>query len=207
MKVTLIAHTPEPQRLIETCARISYQTQNDPFDPAVNAGFILRLIGNGHESPLEHASATLLIEDVSRACSHQIVRHRLASYTQRSSRYTQATGYVALPASLERSDHRTLVKETLAGIAKLYENLVEHGVPKEDARFILPQAESTSLYMTANLREWRHFLKLRLDRHAQWEIRAVAREVLRLLSGIAPDCFRDLCAIYPALPGRKGDGK
>jgi len=92
MNVTLIANTPEPQRLIETCARISYESQNYPFNPEVNSKFIRKLIERGHESPLEHASATFLIEGISRACSHQIVRHRLASFSQKSGRYTLTNG-------------------------------------------------------------------------------------------------------------------
>ena len=199
MNVTLIANTPEPQRLIETCARISYESQNYPFDPEVNSKFIRKLIKNGHESPLEHASATLLIDGVSRTCSHQIVRHRLASFTQRSSRYTSVTDkdpgdrYVfPLSYGVHTAGQHDIFDEAINHAEKAYLDLIASGVSKEDARFILPQAESTSLYMTANMREWRHFLQLRLDRHAQWEIRGVAEKVLGILSGIAPDVFFDL---------------
>ena len=198
MKVTLIANTPDPQRLIETCARISYDSKNDPFDPEVNSKFIRKLVENGHESPLEHASVTLLIEGISRACSHQIVRHRLCSFTQRSSRYTSVTDkapgdrYVfPLGHGVYKAWQHDVFDKAIDNAEQAYLNLVASGVPKEDARFILPQAEATSLYMTANFREWRHFLKLRLDRHAQWEIREVAERVLGILSRIAPDCFHD----------------
>jgi thymidylate synthase (FAD) len=197
MKVTLIANTPEPQRLIETCARISYESQNYPFDPDVNSKFIRRLIANGHESPLEHASATVLIEDVSRTCSHQIVRHRIASYSQRSGRYVQfdpARAMFVLPKSFKDVKPELLeeARNLVLKSGSLYEAMLLDGVPKEDARFLLPQAEMTSMYMTTNFREWRHFLELRLDRHAQWEIRGVAEKVLGILFGIAPDVFFDI---------------
>lgn len=205
MKVTLISHTPDPQRLIETCARISYESKNEPFDQKVNSEFIRKLIKNGHESPLEHASATFLIEGVSRACSHQIVRHRLASFSQRSDRYTSHLDrdghdrYVALPDSISKNEalKSDIVSKIFIQADLAYYQLIDMGIPKEDARLILPQAEATSLYMTANFREWRHFLRLRLDRHAQWEIRAVAREILRHLcvDGMY-DCFADIQAEF-----------
>lgn len=205
MHVTLITHTPDPQRLIETCARISYASQNDPFDPKVNSEFIRKLIKNGHESPLEHASATFLIDGISRACSHQIVRHRLASFSQRSDRYTKydaenGCGFV-LPTKLHSAsmDDALMLQYTehMKKSYALYRAMLAEGVPPEDARFAMPQGYQTSLYMTANFREWRHFLQLRLDRHAQWEIRAVAHEILRKLcvDGMY-DCFADIQAKF-----------
>lgn len=215
MKVTLVSMTPEPQKLIEVCARISYDSKNEPFDPKVNSEFIRKLVKNGHESPLEHASATFLIEGVSRACSHQIVRHRLASFSQRSDRYTrfstQDVGHapsMTMPVAFhdtirdvaqlrnDTKDDPSLFRKfrnAFDSCIRTYEDMLEAGVPKEDARFILPQGMSTSLYMTANFREWRHFLKLRLDKHAQWEIRAVAREILyNFCHEGTYDCFFDL---------------
>lgn len=201
MNVTLITHTPDPQRLIETCARISYESKNEPFDQNVNSDFIKKLIKNGHESPLEHASATFLIEDVSRACSHQLVRHRLCSFTQRSGRYTKFDpdkNAFVWPSSVKDGGQKAIIaaNTALSAAHDCYNALIDAGVPKEDARFFLPQAEATSLYMTANFREWRHFLKLRLDRHAQWEIRSVACEVYEKLSEIAKDVFEDLASEY-----------
>lgn len=204
MKVTLISHTPDPQRLIETCARISYESKNEPFDPKVNSEFIRKLIKNGHESPLEHASATFLIEDVSRTCSHQIVRHRLASFSQKSGRYTEHESLmdgIVYPRSVamlmhENTEVSSLQLKTISHLNAFVDMLEKNGVPKEDARFFMPQAECTSLYMTANFREWRHFLELRMDRHAQWEIRAVACGVYEKLSEIAQDVFEDLAPEY-----------
>ena len=204
MKVTLITNTPDPQRLIETCARISYNSKNDPFDPEVNSKFIRKLISMGHLSPFEHASATVLIENVSRTCSHQIVRHRIAAYSQRSGRYVEfdpkKCSFV-VPSSVMKASPRAIEAANRAfdAAAECYGILVEEGVPKEDARFYLPQAEETSLYMTTNMHNWRHFLELRLDRHAQWEIQRVARMVLAILHNIAPDCFHDIACSFLGL--------
>ena len=213
MKVTLISHTPDPQRLIETCARISYESKNEPFDPKVNSEFIRKLIKNGHESPLEHASATFLIDGISRACSHQIVRHRLASFSQRSDRYTKydaenGAGFV-LPTKLHSASMGDALMiqytEHMEKSYALYRAMLAEGVPPEDARFAMPQGYQTSLYMTANFREWRHFLKLRLDSHAQWEIRAVALEILRHLcvDGMY-DCFADIQAEFDSEASTNG---
>lgn len=219
MNVTLIANTPEPQRLVETCARISYESQNYPFDPEVNSKFIRKLIANGHESPLEHASATLLIEDISRACSHQIVRHRIASFSQRSDRYVEfgmsdprRRPSFTVPKKLQDFMSRPVdeisdegspyyqFRKVMSVATTAYRKLIEAGIPKEDARMVMPQGVHTSLYMTANLREWRHFLQLRLDRHAQWEIREVARQALGIMLGIAPDVFADIGGKFPPEP-------
>lgn len=202
MKVTLISHTPDPQWLIETCARISYESKNDPFDPKVNSEFIRKLIRKGHMLPFEHASATFLFEGISRTCSHQIVRHRIASISQKSGRYVKfdpnKCSFV-WPSSVKNGGPKAVMAANMAMSAAhdCYNTLIDAGVPKEDARFFLPQAEETSLYMTANFREWRHFLELRLDGHAQWEIRALAREVLRQLcvDGMY-DCFADIQAEF-----------
>ena len=197
MNIGLIAFTLHPQRLIERCARISYQSKNEPYDWEVNSKFIRKLISMGHESPLEHVSATFLIDGISRACSHQIVRHRLASFSQKSQRYTEFDGvagdhmrdYLRCKYG-DRLDNR--MQDICSGLLTAYKDLVSSGVAKEDARLILPECSATSLYMTANFREWRHFLKLRLDKHAQWEIQMVAQRVLSILHNIAPDCFHDI---------------
>ena len=207
MRVTLVSHTPDPQRLIETCARISYESKNEPFDPKVNSEFIRKLIRNNHTYPLEHASATFLIEGISRTCSHQIVRHRIASISQKSGRYVKFDPNKCLfvwPSSVKNGGQKAIIAANMAMSAAhdCYNARIDAGVPKEDARFFLPQAEGTSLYMTANFREWRHFLKLRLDRHAQWEIREVAREILRKLcvDGMY-DCFADIQAEFDCEAG------
>ena len=161
LTVTLVSHTPEPQRLIENCARISYESQNAENDPTVSSEFIRRLVERGHLSPLEHATATFYIDGISRACSHQFVRHRLMSITQRSGRYTVSDGEIVNPydSSLlpftKQNQAREIIYKSAVASYGAYRELLAAGVPKEDARFVLPQAETTALFATANFREWR----------------------------------------------------
>jgi len=138
--------------------------------------FIRRLIKSGHESVIEHGSATFRINGISRACSHQLVRHRLASYSQRSQRYVKEdTPSYVTPPEIEKSDYLSMVYENQMKDAwQRYRQLIGAGVSKEDARFVLPNACTTEIMMTMNFREIRHFLKLRLAKNAQWEIRKLA---------------------------------
>ena len=197
-RVYLVASTYEPQKLIEQCARISYQSSNTENDPKVTADFIRGLVCKGHESPLEHASATFFIKNISRACSHQFVRHRLMSITQRSDRYSVPDGKFInpfVPGTHEREEFDKAFKFSW----DTYKSLLEAGFKKEDARLVLPTASVTSMYATANFRERRHFLELRLSKHAQWEIRAVAEEILDHLLRLAPDCFFDFVPVKKGL--------
>jgi thymidylate synthase (FAD) len=153
----------------------------------------------GHESVTEHASFTFGVEGISRAASHQLVRHRIASYSQQSQRYVAtAFGYVT-PAALLHEGWRANRRGT-SGLAKayrdhmeassrLYERLLAEGIPAEDARFVLPNATETRLLVTMNARELNHFFALRTCRRAQWEIREVAVEMLRLAREKAPLLF------------------
>lgn len=155
---------------------------------------IARVLDLGHESVLEHAVFTFGIEGVSRALSHQLVRHRLASYSQQSQRYVSfADGFAyRTPASIAgdadlEADYRRLMDD----IAVCYRRLLERGVPPEDARFVLPNAAETRLMATMNARELRHFFRLRGCRRAQWEIRELALEMLRQVKVCAPFLFVD----------------
>jgi thymidylate synthase (FAD) len=193
MSVELLAITPDAEALIERAGRICYASE-PKGDPGA---FIRRRLAEGHESIIEHASATVLVE-CSRACSHQLVRHRLASYSQESQRYVDAANfdYVTPPSIDEntrgRYERRTIWQNAMDDAAVSYERLRELGVPKEDARFVLPNACLTRLVVTMNFRSWRHFIRIRGDKTAQWEIRDVAREVLAILQLEAPSVFGDL---------------
>jgi len=191
MQVNLLEHTPNPERLIETAARVCYQSQSK----GAPGPFIRKLIKRGHESVLEHASATFLISGISRACSHQLVRHRLASYSQKSQRYVEEDCWFHIiePQSITaQRDAYVLYYQAAEICYNAYQKMRKMGIPKEDARMVLPQCWLTELVMTANFREWRHILKLRLDKAAQWEIREVAGRVLQELKQIAPNVFYDL---------------
>jgi thymidylate synthase (FAD) len=153
---------------------------------------IARILKIGHFSVLEHAAFTFGIEGLSRAASHQLVRHRLASYSQQSQRYVKAGkefDYVVPPSIAARKGLALKFRRQMAAAGRLYQEFVEEGIPAEDARFLLPNAASTKILVTMNARELRHFFTLRCCRRAQWEIRAVAEEMLGLVKEAAPALF------------------
>jgi len=200
MKVKLIAITKylggggTPEELLAYAGRVCYRSQSRG-----NPGkFLQARIRDGHESLIEHASATFDISGISRACSHQLVRHRLASYSQESQRYCDTSEWEPIiPDSILECDRATRIFDEHIDRAKvLYEALRELGVPKEDARFVLPNATPTRIVATMNFRSWRHFIQVRCDKHAQWEVCAVANEILRQLYEQAPSVFEDLWMQY-----------
>lgn len=145
-----------------------------------------------HWGVFEHATFTVSIGGISRSCTHQLVRHRLASYLQQSLRHVTPNQW-KVPATidvdsldLERFDK---VTKAVDRIFSIYDELVAKGIPKEDARFILPIGTLTNISITMNAREWLHFFKLRLSKAAQWEIRTMAHEILLKLRKIAPVIF------------------
>lgn len=193
MNVELIAYTPNPESIIVR----AYGICTDKQVPVSN---IQKWIKAGHESPIEHASATFEIDGISRACSHQLVRHRLASYSQQSQRYVKvedlSAGNFIIPDSVYNDDCIGLYLETIGAIEKAYEDLINLGVPREDARMLLPNATTTKMIMTANLREWRHIFEMRCDKAAQLEIRQLCTMMLVKLYAIAPNVFSDLYQEY-----------
>jgi len=201
MTVTLIAMTHflafngTPDELIEHAGRVCRGSQTDERDAERTERFVDMLIESGHESVLEHVSATFEISGLSRACSHQLVRHRLASYSQESQRHVTVgdVRMVAPPSIAKNGEARDWWDDIMYEIEHAYNVLLNLGIPKEDARYILPNATPTSVVMTANLREWRHILKLRLSPDAQWEIRKMARMILDLLYyNVSRVAFADL---------------
>ena len=177
-----------PESLIEYAGRVCYRSEPNQ---ETRDRFIRRRIEQGHESILEHCSATFEISGISRACSHQLVRHRLASFSQESQRYVDMTGaYLVVPQSVSENDVAMCEWKKAASIADAaYTAMVEAGIRREDARFILPNASSTKLVMTANFREWLHIFRLRITPEAQWEIRQVCAEIRDVLRQYAPAVF------------------
>lgn len=175
MKVTLIQATPNPIETIAQIASICYDS--DPKNPL---GLVKHLYRNGHHSVFEHIYFTFKIEGISRACSHQLVRHRHCSFTQRSQRYCSEDGFkVVLPPSIEKDyssecDYDHIVRD----IDEAYAELQNNGIPNEDARYVLPNACETSLYLSCNLRELIHMSNERLCRRAQWEIRELVQQMV-----------------------------
>ncbi|MCK9578613.1 FAD-dependent thymidylate synthase [bacterium] len=199
MKVELLSITPEPEKHIELCGRTCYQSYSKITEDS-SSRFIRMILENEHESVLEHASATFRISGISRAMTHQLVRHRLASYSQKSQRYCKEEQFeYVMPPSIEKHKNKlpkAIYKNIIEDMQYAYRHLIDCGVPKEDARFILPNACTTEIVMTANFRNWRHIIKMRCSKHAQWEIRDVMCEVLKVLYSKAPSVFRDLFNLY-----------
>ena len=192
MEVELLTITPDAEKLIEAAGRTCYDT-GDRAGVDSAAKFIRMLIRRGHVSVLEHAAATFRIRGVSRTLTHQLVRHRLASYSQRSQRYVGEAGfpYVTPPSVAQNADAHRVFDDAVENARAAYEKLIGMGVPREDARFVLPNATATEVVMTANFREWRHVLALRGHASAQWEIRRLAIAILKELKKAAPATFAD----------------
>ncbi len=193
MKVTIESHTMMPEDIIADAARVCYDSFGKK-SPESDVRLIKHLIKSGHHSVLEHASATFYIQGISRACSHQLVRHRLAAYSQRSQRYVKEDGfkYVIPPSVIDKKQVDNF-KSAMIDIQDTYNVLLEAGVKPEDARFLLPNACETNIVMSANFREWRHIINERgLNPHAQWEIREMVLHILDALYKLAPIVFEDL---------------
>ena len=191
-KFKLAAVTPDAEKVIEKCGRVCYQSSSK--DPGSAEKLISALIKSGHESVLEHASATYILTHVSRSLTHQLVRHRLASYSQMSQRYCLENQFEYVIPKTIKSNPEALEKyqELMIQIQKAYDSMTASGIPKEDARYVLPNAACTQIAVTANFREWRTIFKLRCEKHAQWEIRNLMTEILEDLHRIAPAVFEDL---------------
>ncbi|MBU7014165.1 MAG: FAD-dependent thymidylate synthase [Theionarchaea archaeon] len=196
MNVELVAHTPDPDRLCAQAALISkwpnpwseFRTfWNDKTDLA----HLTDALEKGHVSVIEHASFTFSLEGISRACSHQLVRHRLASYTQQSQRYVtlESSSFVAPPSIRAHPDAAERFSTSMHENFRFYRNLLDMGISEEDARFILPNATRTNILVTMNARELLHFFALRCCERTQWELRDVAWKMLSLAKGKAPLIF------------------
>jgi thymidylate synthase (FAD) len=178
------------EALLEHAGRACYRSESK----GRSGKFLQSRIREGHESIIEHASVTFEINGISRACSHQLVRHRLASYSQESQRYVDMASpdFVMPPSVAENPQARAVWDEFMGQVSDTYRQLRELGARKEDARFVLPNAAATRIIVTFNYRSLRHFISVRCDKAAQWEIRALALEMLRQVYGIAPSVFADL---------------
>lgn len=206
LKVTLLAHTPEPERAVAAAGRLCYSasTAAELKDQMTGEEVdkLIRLLANsGHLSTFEHASFTFGIDGISRACSHQLVRHRLASYSQQSQRYVRFSddeGFIVPPKIAEDPEALAVFRDAMRSAMEAYNQLVELGEARglaketiqEDARFVLPNAAETRLVMTMNARELRHFFQVRCCRRAQWEINALAWRMYFLVIDTAPMLFR-----------------
>jgi thymidylate synthase (FAD) len=188
----------QPESLLEHAGRACYRSE-----PKGTPGkFLKSRIREGHESIIEHASVTFEISGISRACTHQLVRHRIASYSQESQRYVEmsAPEFVVPPSVAENPEAMAAWDEFMGQVSDTYHRLRELDVRKEDARFVLPNATTTRIIVTMNFRSLRHLFSVRCDKAAQWEIRALALEMLRQVYALAPAVFGDLYNHFLAEP-------
>lgn len=192
MKVELLFITSNAEKLIEAAGRTSYLSFGKQAE-GTEREFIRMLVKKGHQPVLEHAYATFRLTGVSRALTHQLVRHRLCSYTQQSQRYVDERNFNYVEPELIRNNPKahSLFIEFIDQAKKAYLELQKLGIKNEDARFVLPNAVESQIVVTANFREWRHIIELRGNPDAQWEIRKVAIEVLKILKDYAPTVFED----------------
>ena len=205
MKIKILAHTPNPERVIALAGKLCYSPVgidelNDKISDEQVEKFITKLSDMGHMSPFEHASFTFAIEGISRNCSHQIVRHRLASFSQQSQRYVRMKGEYVVPPYIYWHEELLLefnhaLEDADKAYNKLVEGLMRYGRTEkeaiEDARYILPSACTTKMEVTMNVRELLHFFKQRCCKRAQWEIREVAKEMLKQCKEVSPILFKN----------------
>ncbi|WP_029459191.1 FAD-dependent thymidylate synthase [Solidesulfovibrio alcoholivorans] len=208
LAVNLLAHTPDALSLIYAAFRQCYhpgyvadmwpRLLSGEIAPEKQAEFVSRILASGHESPVEHVSFTFAVAGVSRALSHQLVRHRIASYSQQSQRYVDAAGFdYVLPPQIAaipeaRARFEAAMAQAGAAYAELQEILAANGrgaKANEDARFVLPNACETKVVVTMNCRSLLHFFELRCCMRAQWEIRAMACAMLGLCREALPVIF------------------
>jgi len=221
LRVILLRYTPDPEETVAMAAKLCYsptdiESLKEKIKTKDQRTFVEKLVKIGHISPVEHASFTFAIEGISRACSHQLVRHRLASYSQQSQRYVskfkaqnskfkvqgsklkvQTFDYIIPPSIKNDTKARKIFEKFMLEAQKTYDLLLkrlnEKGITGEaatqDARFVLPNATETKIMVTMNARELLHFFRQRCCYRAQWEIRQMAEEMLKLVKKVAPTIF------------------
>ena len=190
IEVKLLAVTPDAERLIETAGRLCWDTQDKT---GTVPDRIQKWLDVGHESMIEHACATFYIR-ASRVLTHELVRHRLASYSQRSQRYVKETEskYIEPPPIKDNDSAHKQFDKVMTTCWRAYGDLLAQGIKAEIARYVLPNACETRIICTWNFREIRHIIKLRTSKRALPEFRAVAEEIRKIAKETAPQVFADL---------------
>lgn len=190
LDVQLLMITPDCEKLIESCGRTCYESYEKSTEDS-HKKLIRHLIKNGHTSVFEHASVTFRLSNVSRSLTHQLVRHRIASYSQKSQRYVKELNFdYVVPDSIAGNEYALEVYENgMKAISMIYSDLVDLGIRKEDARYVLPNACTTVIDATFNFRSLFNLFNERGDKHAQWEIRRAAMIMLDIVKQYAPTVF------------------
>ncbi len=236
LKVILLRYTPDPEETVAMAAKLCYspsdiESLKEKIETKDQKAFVEKLVKMGHMSPIEHPTFTFAIEGISRACSHQLVRHRLASYSQQSQRYVSERGqgsgvrgqdvtfdYIVPPSIAQDKEAKKIFENFMVDAQKVYDILIEKlnnkGVRGEsanqDARFVLPNAAETKIMVTMNARELLHFFRQRCCYRAQWEIRQMSEEMLKLVKKVAPMIFHKAgpgCLYSPCPEGEYSCGK
>ena len=188
MQVKLLRHTPEPEKTVAMSARLCYSPigaaqLEEKISDEQAAALVRKLVSMGHFSTLEHVTFTFAIEGVSRVLTHQLVRHRIASYSQQSQRYVKEHNFeTIMPPS---------IAALMQKLQDTYNKFTETGIPAEDARYVLPNAAETKIVCTFNARSLLNFFSLRCCMRAQWEIRALAEAMLAECKRVAPVIFEN----------------
>lgn len=195
LNVKLLNYTPDPERVVAAAARMCYSPIGaekilDDFSREEVEKFLRKIISMGHLSPTEHAYFTFSISG-SRVLSHQLVRHRIASYSQKSQRYIKEEqfNYIVPPAIRANDKALKIYEDQIRQLKQTYNKLLELGIHKEDARYVLPNACETNIICSFNARSLLNFFKLRCCNRAQWEIRALANKMLKEVKKVAPILF------------------
>ena len=198
MIVRLVSYSPDGEKVVAIAAKMSRSRkgwdyhEKEMTDEEIEI-WIRDAILHGYWSVLEHSVYTFSIEGISRVASHQLVRHRIASYTQMSHRFARPIDEYykpIIPISIKKRDVHELVNKAYNNAYEIYYELLKSGIPEEDARYVLPNAVNTNIVVTMNARELYNFFSLRLCSRAQWEIRAIAWRMLEEVKKVHPRLFR-----------------
>ena len=196
MRVELISYTQDAERTVAAAIKLCYSAADigeirEGTDDAEASRMIGKVLKLGHLSVLEHASFTFAIEGISRGCSHQLVRHRIASFSQQSQRYVKMRefDFIVPPSIRSNPEAAKVAVETRDDLQARYDALLSAGISPEDARYVLPNAAETKVIMTTNARSLLNFFELRLCTRAQWEIRELAGLMLEKVKAVAPSIF------------------
>lgn len=199
MKVILISHTIDPEAVVAAAINQCYSAKSgeelkETISPEKRERLIDIVMNSGHLSTVEHASFTFAVEGVSRALTHQLVRHRVASFSQQSQRYVKFKNgefeFITPPKISGNPELKKKFEAKMQEIGAFYEEMLTAGIPAEDARAILPNAAATKIVFTMNARSLLNFFEHRLCVRAQTEIRAMATEMLKLVKPVAPNIFK-----------------
>ncbi len=214
MKVVLLAHTPDPDRICAAAGNSCYSRRSSAdIVEDIDAEKVLSgIVSMGHHSVIEHAVFTFSVEGVSRALTHQLVRHRIASFSQQSQRYVSMNdpSFVVPQTVQDNEDASRIYAETMDAIWNAYSELERLGIPAEDARYLLPNGCTTNITITMNARELMHFFSMRCCSRAQWEIRDMANQMLDICKQVSPVIFADAgpgCVRGPCPEGKKSCGR